>query len=49
MCIYVSSQECRQKHSLMTATKLYENIEYLGTTVRNQNCIREEIKSRMDT
>jgi hypothetical protein len=43
------SQNIRQKHSIKTANRFFEDVakfEYLGTTLTDQNCMQEEIKSR---
>jgi hypothetical protein len=45
-------QNARQKRSLLTAKKSFENVEKfkcLEMTVTNQNCIHEEIKSRLNS
>jgi hypothetical protein len=44
-------QNAEQNHNLVTANKSLENLQkftYLGITVTNQNCIQEEIKSRLN-
>jgi hypothetical protein len=40
-----------QKHSIKIANRSFEGVamfKYLGTTPRNQNCMNEEIKSRLN-
>jgi hypothetical protein len=45
-------QNAVQNHSLATDNKFFENVpkfKHLGTTVTNQNCVREEIKCRLNS
>jgi hypothetical protein len=41
-----------QKHSIKIANRYFENVAkltYLGATLTNENCIHEEIKSRLNS
>jgi hypothetical protein len=45
------SQKIGQKHSIKMANRSFENeakFKYLGTTLTDQNCMHEEIKSRQN-
>jgi hypothetical protein len=45
------SQKTGQKYSIKTANRSFEDVEkfkYLGTTLRDQNCMHKEIKSRLN-
>jgi hypothetical protein len=46
------SQKVGQKHSIKIAYRSFEDVakfKYLGTTLTDQNCMHEEIKSRLNS
>jgi hypothetical protein len=46
------SQKVGQKHSIKIANRSFEGVakfKYLGTTLTDQNCMHEEIKSRLNS
>jgi hypothetical protein len=48
----MSRGKAGQKHSMKIASKSFEGVakfEYLGTTLTDQNCMQEEIKSRLNS
>jgi hypothetical protein len=48
----MSRKKAGQKHSINIANRSFEGVEklkYLGTTLRDQNCMQEEIKSRLNS
>jgi hypothetical protein len=51
-CMLVSRyQETAQEHSIQMENRPFEDVakvKYLGTTLTDQNCIQEEIKSRLN-
>jgi hypothetical protein len=50
--VAVSSPECRANHDVKIANSWCENVarfRCLGTTIRNQNLIQEEIKKRLNS
>jgi hypothetical protein len=49
--IMSSSQNIGKKHSIKIANRFFENVakfRYLGTTLKDQNCMHEEIKNRLN-
>jgi hypothetical protein len=45
-------QNIGQKHSIKIANRSFEDVakfKYLGTTPTDQNCVHEEIKSRLNS
>jgi hypothetical protein len=52
MYIVSRSQNAEQNHDIKIGNRLFENVaqfRYLGTTIRNQNLIEEEIKRRLNS
>jgi hypothetical protein len=50
--LMLRSQKIGQKHSMKTRNRSFEEVEkfkYLGTTLTDQNCMHEEIKSRLNS
>jgi hypothetical protein len=46
------SQKTGQKHSIKIANRYFEDVtkfKYLGTTLRDQNCMNEEIKRKLNS
>jgi hypothetical protein len=46
------SEKTGQKHSIKVANRSFEDVtkfKYLGTTLTDQNCMHEEIKSRLNS
>jgi hypothetical protein len=46
------SQKTGKKHSIKIANRSFEDVarsKYLGTTLTDQNCMHEEIKSRLNS
>jgi hypothetical protein len=51
-CMFMSRKKAGQKQSRRIATMSFEceaKFKYLGTTLTDQNCIHEEIKSRLNS
>jgi hypothetical protein len=45
-------KKVRERHSIKRVNKSFEDVaksRYLGTTLTNQNCMQEEIKSGLNT
>jgi ribosomal protein S2 len=48
----MSCKKTGQKHAIKIANRSFEGVakfKYLGTTLTDQNCIQEEIKSRLNS
>jgi hypothetical protein len=48
----MSRKKVGQKHGMKTANRSFEGVakfKYLGTTLTDQNCMQEEIKSRLNS
>jgi hypothetical protein len=50
--MFISRKKTGQKHSIKTANRSFEGVakfKYLGTTLTDQNCMQEEVKSRLNS
>jgi hypothetical protein len=50
--MFMSRKKAGQTHSIKVANRSFEGVakfKYLGTTLTDQNCMQEEIKSRLDS
>jgi hypothetical protein len=48
----MSRKKAGQKHSIKMGNRSFEGVakfKYLGTTLTDQNCMQEEIKSRLNS
>jgi hypothetical protein len=48
----MSRKKLGQEHSIKIANRSFEGVaklRYLGTTLRDQNCMQEEIKNRLNS
>jgi ribosomal protein S2 len=51
-CMLMSRKKAGQKHGIKRANRSFEGVaksKYLGTTLTDQNCVQEEIKSRLNS
>jgi hypothetical protein len=52
MYMLLSLKKAGQKHGINIANRSFEGVakfKYLGTTLTDQNCMQEEIKSRLNS
>jgi hypothetical protein len=52
MYIVMLHKKAGQKHSMKITNRSFEGVakfKYLGTTLKDQNCMQEEIKSRLNS
>jgi hypothetical protein len=52
MYMLMSCKKAGQRHSIKIVSRSFEDVakfRYLGTTLTDQNCMQEEIKSRLNS